>query len=276
MPEADVVEARRERNAALIEAMLLAAVADGHASDKKMEVLLSRVLERTEFEGTHADELNALVKASTQKLAAARDFEAVLRSLRDRLPDHKNRMLAFGLAAAVAFADQRATREELGLLKSFQAALGISEDEVARIIDVIEKGGSLAEALGEPLEQLYAEVMVLVTAADGKVREAEARELVESLAADPLFHDVSSARAQGFVSEAVAALEADGVSSRLRGLARGLSTHVQRLKAFRLAMRVANASGRPSVGELKLLDTLQATFGIADDEVERIRSELAG
>ena len=97
-------------------------------------------------------------------------------------------MLAFGLAAAVAFADQRATRMELGLLKTFQAALGISEDEVAQIIDIIEQGGSLAEALGEPLERLYAEVMVLVSAADGKLKEAEARALVESFAADPLFH----------------------------------------------------------------------------------------
>jgi uncharacterized tellurite resistance protein B-like protein len=279
MGEDDVVLARRERNAALVEAMLLAAIADGKVSEKEMQTLLTRVLERPEFEGTRAEELNALVETSARSLASAHDFEAILRSLRERLPDHQNRMLAFGLAAAVAFADQRATRAELGLLKTFQAALGISEDEVAQVIDVIEKEGSLAEALGEPLERLYAEVMVLVTAsdgtADGKEQEAELRELVESLAADPLFHDVSPARAQSFVSEAAAALAAEGLPARLRVLARGLATHAQRLKAFRLAMRIANASGRPGVGALKLLDMLQATFGVADDEVERIRQDMA-
>jgi len=275
MPETDAQLARRDRNAALIEAMLLAAIADGKVSEREMEVLLARVLERPEFEGTQAEELNALVEASARKLAASKDFESILKSLRQRLPDHATRMLAFGLAAAVAFAEQRASRAELGLLKTFQAALGISEDEVAQIIDVIEKEGSLAEALGQPLERLYAEVMVLVTASDGTAREAEAREMVESLAADPLFHDVSQVRAQSFVSDAVAALSEQGLPRRIKVLAEGLTTRPQRLKAFRLAMRVANASGRPSVGELKLLDLLQATFGVADDEVEQIRKEMA-
>jgi uncharacterized tellurite resistance protein B-like protein len=274
MREEEVRATRRDRNAALIDAMLLAAIADGQVSEKEMEVLFARVLERREFEGIQPDELNELVQASARALASAKNFDAILRSLRDRLPDHQNRMLAFGLAAAVAFADQRASRAELGLLKSFQAALGISEEEVAQIVEVVEQGGSLAEALGQPLERLYAEVMVLVTAADGTTHEAEARELVESLAADPLFQGVSQERAQLFVTESLAALAAEGVAARLRVLARGLTAHPERLKAFRLAMRVANASGRPSVAELRLLDLLQATFGIADDEVERIRQDI--
>jgi hypothetical protein len=59
---------------------------------------------------------------------------------------------------------------------------------------------------------------------------------------------------------------------RLNVLTRGISTHGQRLKAFGLAMRVANASGEASPSERKILDLLQATFGIADDEVERLRA----
>jgi uncharacterized tellurite resistance protein B-like protein len=182
-------------------------------------------------------------------------------------------MLAFGLAASVALADQRASRLELGMLKTFQAALGISEDEVAQIIDVVEQGGSLAEALGEPLERLYAEVMVLVSAADGKVKEAESRSLVESLASDPLFHDVSPERAQTFISEAVAALASEGLPERLAVLAHGLTTHAQRLKAYELAMKIAHSSGQASEAEQRILDVLQATFGIADDEIQRMVRE---
>ena len=231
------------------------------------------MIERPEFEGTRPDELNALVEKSVERLAAAKDLPEILQSLRQRLPDHKNRMLAFGLAAAIAFADQRATRDELGLLKTFQAALGLSEDEVAEIIDVIEKGGSLAEALGDPLERLYAEVMVLVSAADGTVKGPESRALVESFASDPSFAEVTPERAQAFVSDAVTSLASEGLPQRLQTLAHGLSTHPQRLRAFRLAMKIANASGHPSAAELRILDLLQATFGIADDEVERIRRE---
>ncbi|MCI0569115.1 MAG: hypothetical protein L0Y66_00030 [Myxococcaceae bacterium] len=275
MPGQQAVEARKERNAALVEAMLLAAISDGRISQAELETLLRRVLERPEFEGTRPEELNALVEASAAKLAQAAKLEDVLASLRQRLPDHKNRLLAFGLAAAVAFADRRATRAELGLLKTFQAALGISEEEVAHVIDVIEHGGSLAEALGEPLERLYAEVMVLVSAADGHLRAGEAQALVETLASDPLFHDVSPERAQVYVSEAVVALAAEGLPQRLRALAQGLTTHARRLKAFRLAAHIARASGKAQTGtaEQRVLDLLQATFGLADDEVRKILSE---
>lgn len=267
-------KARADRNAALIEAMLLAAMADGEVTQIEMQTLLRRVIERPEFEGTHPDELNGLIEQSVENLAARKNLDEILQSLRQRLPDHKNRMLAFGLAAAIAFADQRATRAELGLLKTFQAALGISEDEVAQIVDVLEKGGSLSEALGDPLERLYAEVMVLVSAADGVLHEAETLALVESFAADPLFQDVSPERAQAFVSEAVAALSSEGLARRLHVLAHGLSTHKQRIRAFGLAMKIAYASGEPSANELRLLEVLQATFGLADDEVQKIRNQV--
>lgn len=272
MARDQALRARQERNAALIETMLLAAIADGHVTQKEMQTLLGRVIERPEFEGTRPEELNALVERSAQRLAAEPSMDAVLQSLRERLPDHKNRMLAFGLAAAVCFADQRASRVELGLLKTIQAALGISEDEVATIIDVIEQGGSLAEALGEPLERLYAEVMVLVTAADGKVRPEEAHALVGSLASDPVFTNVSVERAQAFVTEAVTALATQGLPQRLTVLARGLTTHAQRTRAYRLAAHIAKAGG-PSAMEAKILDLLQVTFGLADDEAERLRRE---
>ncbi|MBM7113908.1 TerB family tellurite resistance protein [[Archangium] primigenium] len=275
MPREQAVKARKQRNAALVEVMLLAAMADGRVSQVELQTLLRRVIERPEFEGTKPDELNALVIASAQRLSKAHDMDEILVSFRARLPDHKTRMLAFGLAASIAFADHRATRTELGLLKMFQAALGISEDEVAQIIDVIEGGGSLSEALGEPLERLYAEVMVLVSAADGQLKEAEARELVESFASDPLFHNVSPDRAQEFVSESVAALMAEGLPQRLQVLAHGLSTHAQRMKAYRLATKIAHAGGQePSAGEQRILHILQATFGLADDEVERLDRQV--
>ncbi len=273
-PEQSAVT-RKERNAALVEVMLLASMADGPPSEVGMQALVERVLERPEFDGTKAEELTELVQRSAKTLASAEDLEAILGSLRERLPTHQHRMLAFGLAAAVALADHRATRAELGLLKTFQAALGIAEDEVAHMIDVLEAGGSLEEALGDPLERLYAEVMVLVTAADGRLTEDEARAMVESFASDPLFHDVSADRAQAFVTEAVRTLASHGLSPRLRALAQGIATHAQRRRAFRLALKVAHSKGKPSAAVARVLNLLQATFGLADDEVETLRLDSA-
>jgi len=273
MPRKALELARSDRNAALIDAMILAASADGKMQPVEMETLIQRVIERPEFEGTDAQELQRLVEASARRLAGSRGLEEIFSSLRSRLPDHRNRLLAFGLATAVALADRKATRAELGLLKGVQAALGISEAEVSRVFEVVESGASLAEALGEPLERLYAETMVLVGAADGVVNARELKLMLENMAGDPVFADVSLELAERYLTDAVQSLAIEGLPTRLTVLAHGLSTHPQRVKAFRLAVRIAYADGNASVPEQKLLDLLQATLGLADDEVARITVE---
>lgn len=267
------VKARIERNQALVEAMLLAASADGTISERELETLLRRAIERPEFEGMKPSELNTLIENAAIKLAQSQNLDVVMRSLRERLPTHNLRLLAFGLAAAVALADRKPASLELSLLKSLQAALGISEEEVARVFELVERGASLAEALGEPIERLFAEVMVLVSAADGKLTDAEASAMVRSLVSDPVFRGVSSERAQTFVSEAVRALQAQGLPERLTALAQGLTTHKQRKDAYRLAARIASANGPAKRPESRILEMLQATFGLADDEAQRIRDE---
>ncbi len=273
MPRDSLSQARRDRNAALLDAMVLAASADGQISPTELQQLLSRIIDRPEFEGVMAQELSSMVEASAKRLSQGRSLEELLHSIRDRLPNHRNRLLAFGLATAVALADRKATREELGLLKTFQASLGLSEDEVSSVFVNVESGDSLSEVLGEPLEKLYAETMVVVSAADGKVRAEELSAMLENLAGDPVFKEASLEAAQGYLREAITNLSAEGLPQRLTVLAHGLSTHSQRSSAFRLAVRVAYATGKPSQSELRVLDLLQATFGLADDEVARITVE---
>lgn len=266
--------ARTERNAALIEAMLLAASADGRVDPRELQILIARVIERPEFEGTDAEALNALVEASAKRLSQAAKLEDVLTSLRERLPEHRNRLLAFGLAASVAFADRKASREELGLLKTIQSALGISEAEVQRVVDTVQRGESLAEVLGDPPELLFTETMVLVGAADGVVRESELMAMFENLAGDPVFHDVSRAAAEQALRTAITNVANEGLPRRLAALARGLTTRGQRKKAFQLAVRVANAGeSGPGKAELRVLELLQSTFGLADDEVKKLTAE---
>jgi len=221
-------------------------------------------------------ELKELLKTTDGNLSIhARKLEDVLSSLRERLPDHRNRLLAFGLATSVVLADRKATTTELGLLTSVQASLGISDEEVSRVFEVVETGESLAEALGEPLERMYVETMVLVSAADGVVDEKELRTMLENMAGDPVFRDVSLEAARHYLADAVQALAIDGLPSRLAGLAHGLSTRSQRLNAFRLGVHIAFAAGEPSPAEQKVLDLLQFTLGLPDEDVARISSEGA-
>lgn len=270
-PRLDVLQkVRSERNGAFFDAMVLAAVADGDVSELEKQALFARVIERPEFEGMRGEDLTALIESSIYRLSHTRQMEAVLESLRRRLPEHRERLVAFGLAAAIALADQSASREELGLLKRLQLGLGISEEEVAKVFETIEEGHSLAEALGEPKERLYAEVMVLASTADGKLEQAGSDAMVETLAGDPVFGEVDAHTAQAYLRDAYKNLLLEGLSGRLSVLAAGLTTHKQRLKAFSLAARVADASGDlPSKRTRHVLELLQATFGLADDEVAK-------
>jgi tellurite resistance protein len=265
--------ARRERNAALVETMLLAASADGRIEPKELQVLIARVIERPEFEGTDAEALNAMLEHGAKRLSEAKRLEDVLATLNERLPERRNRLLAFGLAASVAFGDRKTTREELGLLKTIQLSFGISEAEVQKVIDVVQRGESLTEVLGEPPEQLYAETMVLVGAADGVVRESELVSMFENLAGDPVFRDVSRPAAEAALKTAIQNLAAEGLPRRLAALARGLTSRAQRRKAYQLGVRIANAPGRPGKPELKVLELLQATFGLSDDDVKKLTAE---
>lgn len=270
----EAARARRERNQALVELMLLAASADGQVSAEELEAIVTRAVARPEFEGTSAEELNGLIEQSAARLSEQRSLDAILASVRERLRAHRTRLLGFGLAASVAFYDQRATRDELGLLKAIQAGLGISESEVAAVITAIETGESLptmAERLGaEPLPKLLIETMVLVTVADGTLPEAEAEALVETLAGDPTFAAVTSRQAMQYVAESVELIRRNGLSNMLELLAQGLATHGQRKQAYRLAAQVAAAqTGNPRTRHM--LELLQATFGLDSGEVARLQ-----
>lgn len=274
MPRDAIAQARRDRNTALVDVMLLAATADGDIAKVELNQVLSRVLERPEFEGVHPDELSGLIESAAKRLSNARTLDDILKVLKQRLPDHRNRMLAFGMASAVALADRRATKDELGLLKAFQQAFGLTDDEVAKVFVAVEAGAPLAEALGEPIEQLFAETMVLVSLADGKVQPEEVQVMLENLAGNPIFKHTSLEAARVHVRDAFENVKEHGVATRLMALAHGLSTHKQRTLAYELATRIAYAKGtRPTEQELRVLELLQATFGLSDAEVARLTME---
>jgi hypothetical protein len=116
--------------------------------------------------------------------------------------------------------------------------------------------------------------MVLASVADGKLEGAEADAIVEALAGDPIFAHVTAAEARRMVRDSLSHLSVQGLPTRLAVLARGLSTHKQRIKAFTLAAQVVDASGHePSKRTSKIMDLLQATFGLADDEVAKAHAD---
>lgn len=273
MPRRAIHDARLERNAALIETMLLEAAADGRLSRAELIAVIQRIVERPEFEGTRSEELTKLVESSAARLAAAPSLESILESLRQRLPGEDERRLAFGLAVSVAFSGERITRDDMGVLKIIQSALEISEEDVIRIVEVIETGGLLSTALGDSVERLCAEAMVLVTAADGELRDEAARDMVEGLLSEPSFHNLSREGVRTHIARAVQSLVDEGLNKRLVAMARGLSVREHRRKAYSLALLVARSGGGISPAKEEVLALLQNTFELSDEEVSFLRAQ---
>lgn len=160
---------RDARNAAFIEAMILAASSDGSISQQELKTLLMRVLERPEFDGTSHDALNALVENSIARLAAAKSVDAVMASLRDRLPAHEQRLL--GLRSRHRRRVRRRSRhprrtrppQDPAGRPRHQRRRGRSRRGCRR------RRSPLDEILGSPNARLFTEVMVLASAVDGQV-----------------------------------------------------------------------------------------------------------
>jgi uncharacterized tellurite resistance protein B-like protein len=133
------------RQAALFEAMMLAAMADGRVTRVEVEEIYRRVFERPEFHGIHAADLKQAIAHAAERVAQAHDLMHLLPTLAERLPDKASRELAFGLAASVALADRVADPRELGILKALQNAFDLSEAEVARLFEAATVAGPLPE-----------------------------------------------------------------------------------------------------------------------------------
>lgn len=274
MPRYAIEHARYERNAALIETMLLEAAAAGTITEAHLATVVRWIIERPEFENSGSVDVSTLVEHGAARLAAAPSLEAILASLCERLPRESERLLAFGLATSVAHAGTPNGRKApTQVLQALQAAFGINELVASHIRDVVARGGSISEALGEKVERLCAEAMVLMTAAEGEFGEEETREMVETLLSEPAFQHMSRTEAVRTLADAVEALVTEGLKARLAAMARGLSLRDHRRKAYALALTVARHGDGLSQEKEDLLALLQDALELRAGEIALLRAQ---
>jgi uncharacterized tellurite resistance protein B-like protein len=137
------------RQAALFEAMILAAAADGAVDRVEVEAIYRLVFERPEFHGIQAADLKKAIEGAAKRLAEAHSLEHILPSIVDRLPDKPSRELAFGLAAAVVVSDGRTPPEELNILKAMQDMFDLTEEDVARLFETAQSKGQFPPTKGK-------------------------------------------------------------------------------------------------------------------------------
>jgi uncharacterized tellurite resistance protein B-like protein len=122
---------------ALIEAMFLAAAADGDFSDVEREHFVKSVESLTDGRIAH-DKLEALVNEAA--IALERDGrEARLASVKARLPDAGSRKVALSLIIQVTAADGIIRTSERELILETAEALEIDRDEAANLVSKLSR-----------------------------------------------------------------------------------------------------------------------------------------
>lgn len=123
---------------ALLEAMLLAAGADGKVTKPELEAIFARIYSHPTFSSFQKEHVRERLEAASQRLEGSPGLQAVCESIAERLETVVLRELAFRCAAAVALVDNRADYRELKALKALQDALGLTEAKIVNLFELAE------------------------------------------------------------------------------------------------------------------------------------------
>lgn len=255
---------------------LAALWADGR--ERPAEVgALSQELDRLEaFDGLSPDHVTALAADLREGYAA----DGVDAYLGDRVAvlDEAQARQALTLAIDVVLADREVTEEELAFIDDLRARLGVPEEDVDRIVEVLETkhGLELAATTGPPTDEDEERFIVTSEASVAFAVGAARAATPGTTGADTL--DLAPLRARRDISERTLSALVDRVNQRLddgdvdaylAACARRLEGD-DRERAFAWASDVALADRRLSIPEHGYLTEIRSLLGIEPSRASRI------
>lgn len=264
-----VLKVLEERNTALLEAMLLAVHGNGHVADPELHTVLRHVLDSPEFQGEPPEQLAGRLRRIAESLTLA-DDEALFASLRRRLPDARNRLLAYGLAARVAIEDVRLLdSDEVQRVSRIQQGLAVSPAQARALLSGLAEGASPTEVASEPPNRLGARLLELVLLSEGLdacLSPEEVTALHVAQEDPPLLRELCGQLLRRLAFGCQVDASPAAVRRHLEELALVPSTLASRGDALRLAVRFCGAVGHGWPQEL-LLCFVQELFGLTDEDV---------
>jgi uncharacterized tellurite resistance protein B-like protein len=264
-----------EHREMLFEVMTLMLLADKEVKSEEIAKISSLLAARPEFEGLDTTSVaegieSAVVRA--QKLHSQEKFDDRLAEISQKLGTKENRLIAFGMAAAVALADDELHPDELRLLSIFEKAFNLSNEEVNGVVRCIKSGRSFDSIFPTHQDErvsAYIETLVIALGADGQVSRAEIQVLSEMVDKSPELQGINMQQADAYIQRALDALHREGLEARLSLLGRSLESTEERFEAFCLALRMIAADGEVTREERHLLARLEAIFDMSKLEVKR-------
>lgn len=259
----------------LFEVMTLMLLADKEVKPEEIAKISALLAVRPEFEGLTTDDVSEGIERAAkraQKLHSQGNFDARLAEIAALLGTPESRLLAFGMAVAVALADDELHPDELRLLSILEKAFELSNEEVNGIVRCIKSGRSFESIFPTHQDErvsAYIETLVIALGADGKVTRSEIQVLAALVERSPELKGISMQQADGYIQRALDVLKREGVEARLSLLGRTLESQEERFEAFCLALRMIAADGEVTREEKHLLARLEIIFDLTRPDVAR-------
>lgn len=262
-----VLNMRQARDTALLEASLWAAQGEGRPSESALRGVLNHLLDSPGFRGERPELLMDRLWRSAETLAPS-GAEALFESLRQRLPDARNRLLAFGLMARVLVKEPALPEpDEVHLLSRFQRELGVLPLQARAMLSGLANGESPTEVASEPPTRLDArvlELMLLSEGLDACLSAAEVAALHEAREDPSQMRELCGQLLRRLAFGGAVESPHEAMRRHLEQLALVPSTLPPRREALRLGARFCEALGYNWSQEL-LLGFVQELFGLTDE-----------
>lgn len=261
-----ILKARRERDDALLDAVLLAAQVREPLDDGAPRALLAPLLDEPYFEGTSPEALLERLRQRARWLSQASDPD-IFASLRVRLPEARSRLWAYGLAMKAAALDEKRLDLAARFLARLQLELDVSSSEGKEMVLQLAGGASPFQAAAEPpvrLHQRVLETVLLGAGLEASLTEAEVAALAGAQEDAARFQELVGQQLHRLAFGSTPEEPMGAVSRQLEALALTPASVTQRREAWLLAARFCLALGRDLAMEL-LLDVMGELLGVDEE-----------
>jgi uncharacterized tellurite resistance protein B-like protein len=259
----------------LVEAMIGAMNADGHADRSELEVLRHQLAAHDLFAGLPESAADMLIDMGTEAIRFAGDGARRVGAIAKGLPSRTHRLAAYAMACEVSAADGGIDDAEGRYLESLRAALSIGERESQVLLEGARGGRAMAaleQRVGR-LRELWPVVidcLALQLAAERTPTEVDAESIRAVLSELPdvtaLPDEVDAAVQRSLRDAGARCAQLPAELSRLAG---SVPYPMDRYWCAVYLMMVERARGRDQWPAVPFLCQLQQSFGLTDVEMER-------
>lgn len=257
----------------VVEAMLGAMESDGDVTEDEMASLEGNLANHPLFEGLSGEEVSRLTDLAADAIREAGGGRARLAAIAQGLPSRNQRLAAYAMAAEICVADRELAEAEIEFLDGLQTALALEESEAKEVFEAARKHSGLLtlEERSEKVRFLmpaFVRCMALMAAADGEIHHEERLGMRAVLRNIPDMSVLTGPELDEAIDVALDRIKGKDSKAELAAIATDIADPSDRYWVTVYVMIIALADGQNDWREVEFLASMEAVFGLTDNQMD--------